>query len=51
MSPIVLRHEELIVILETGKIGYRRLQIENLIERGLGAAQCQIRSLTLRMGE
>ena len=25
------------MILVTGKIGYRRLQVENLIERGLGA--------------
>ena len=37
MSRIVLRHEELIVILMTGEIGYRRLEIENLIERGLGS--------------
>ena len=37
MSPIVLRHEELIVILMKGKTGYRGLEIEDLIERGLGS--------------
>ena len=35
MSPIVLRHEELIMM--PGKIDYRRLEIENLIERCLGS--------------
>ncbi len=37
MSPIVLRQEEVIVILMKGKTDYRRLEIENLIERGLGS--------------
>ena len=37
MSRIVLRQEEVIVILMPGQIGYRRLEIENLIERGLGS--------------
>ena len=37
MSPIVLRQEEVIVILMPGQIGYRRLEIEDLIERGLGS--------------
>ena len=37
MSPIVLRQEKVIVILMTGKIGYRSLEILDLIERGLGS--------------
>ena len=37
MSRIVLGQEEVIVILMPGKIGHRRLQVENLIERGLGS--------------
>ena len=37
MSPIVLRQEKVIVILMKGKIDYRGLEIEDLIERGLGS--------------
>ena len=37
MSPIVLRQEKVIVILMKGKIDYRSLEIEDLIERGLGS--------------
>ena len=37
MSRIVLGQEEVIVILMPGKIAYRRLDIEDLIERGLGS--------------
>ncbi|MDP7462906.1 MAG: hypothetical protein QF614_00265 [SAR324 cluster bacterium] len=37
MSPIVLRHEKVIVILMKGKTDYRSLEIEDLIERGLGS--------------
>ena len=37
MSPIVLGQEEVIVILMEGKTGYRSLEIEDLIERGLGS--------------
>ena len=39
MSPIVLRQEKVIVILMKGKIGYRSLEIEDLIERGLGSGE------------
>jgi hypothetical protein len=37
MSPIVLRQEEVIVILMKGKTDYRSLEIEDLIERGPGS--------------
>ncbi len=37
MSPIVLRQEEVIVILMKGKTDYRSLEIEDLIEHGLGS--------------
>ena len=37
MSPIVLRQEEVIMILMKGKTDYRSLEIEDLIERGLGS--------------
>ncbi|MDP7135431.1 MAG: hypothetical protein QF437_33350 [Planctomycetota bacterium] len=39
MSPIVLRHEKMIVILMKGKTDYRSLEIEDLIERGLGSGE------------
>jgi hypothetical protein len=34
MSPIVLRQEEVIVILMKSKTAYRRLEIKDLIGRG-----------------
>ena len=38
MSPIVLRQEEVIVILMKSKTAYRRLEIEDLIESAALAA-------------